>query len=117
MSNIVIFVGDKVADASVLVKIQRVTGRGLSDIRNAIQHGTPIFEREIFDANYEEHASTIRAVIGCLEDASVPSRIYEIPEGETMKSCSFADKCQISAEVLRSILDQADVELGRQMGE
>jgi len=117
MSNIVIFVDGTAIAASTLLGLQRITGRGLAEIRTAIGKGKPIFQREIFDANYEEHASMIRKIVACLKDDSVRERIYEIPEGETMESCSFAEDCQIDTEVLKSILDQADLERDRQLGE
>ncbi len=117
MSKIVIFVDGTAAPANALMALQRATGRGLGELRTAIGRGDPIFEREIFDGDYEEHASVVRAVVRSLEDAAIPSRIYELPEGETMESCSFVDNCQISIEVLNNILDQADAELDRQLGE
>jgi hypothetical protein len=58
-----------------------------------------------------------RSIVGRVENASVLVRIYEIPECETMESCSYVDNCQISIEVLDNILNQADVELDRQLGE
>ena len=117
MSIVVIFVADSTMPAAAIVGLQRITGRGIAEIRNAIIQGEPIFEREIFDSDYEEHAAVIRGIVRQLQDASLPSRIYELPEGETMESCSFVDQCQISTEVLGNILDQADAELDRQLGE
>ena len=117
MSTIVIFVADPAMSATAIMRLQRITGRGIAEIRNAITQGEPIFEREIFDSDYEEHAAMIRGIVRHLQEASLPSKIYEIPEGETMESCSFVDECQISIEVLNNILDQADAELDRQLGE
>ena len=113
MSKIVIVVDLTAAPANALVALQRATGRGLGELRTAIGRGDPIFERQIFDGDYEEHASVVRS----LEDAAIPIRIYELPEGETMESCSFVDNSQISVEVLNNILDQADAELDRQLGQ
>jgi len=117
MSQILIFIDDATLAPDVLMSLQRTTGRGLSAIRDAVGHGKPIFEREIFDADYEAHAATIRAIVSCLTNTSIPSRIYELPEGETMETCAFVDKCLISTDVLENILSQADAELDRQLGE
>ena len=115
MSNIAILIDDHTVNASLLVRLQRISKRGIGDIRDAIQQGQPVFEQELFDANYEEHASLIRSVIGCLEESSAPCRVYELPEGETMESCPSVDRYRIDIETLRNILHSADTELHRQM--
>jgi hypothetical protein len=115
MSQIVIFVDDRAAAPTVLMNIQRATRHGLDKIRDAISHGKPIFEQEIFDASYDSHAATIRAIVACLENESVVFRIYEIPEGEKFAECAFVKNCQISSDVLKNILNQADAELDRQL--
>ncbi len=117
MSKIVIVVSGSAAPAHTMMALHRATGRGLSELRTTIGQGDPVFEQTILDGDYEEHATVIRAVVQSLLDASIPFQIYELPEGETMESCSFVDNCQISIEVLNNILDQADAELDRQLGE
>ncbi len=76
-----------------------------------------IVEREIFDENYDDHATLIRSVLAVLEDAELRHRIYELPEGSTMETCDFVDRCLVSTEVMRNILNQADTELDRQLNE
>lgn len=115
MSTIVITIEEPAVPPSALMELHRTTGRGLGDIRSAISRGEPIFEQEIFGANYEEHGSMIRAIVACLRNASVPCRIYELPEGHTMESCALVDNCRISVQVLTNILDQTDAELDRQI--
>jgi len=114
MSNIVIFIDDKSANASALMHLKNTTRRSLSEIRSAIENETPIIEREIFDESYDEHAAMLRRVIESIETHKLAHRIYEIPEGETLDSCDFVDNCAITIEVLNNILNNADAELDRQ---
>ncbi|MCG8651521.1 MAG: hypothetical protein MI861_16890 [Pirellulales bacterium] len=86
MSNVVIFVDGDSVPASELMKLQKATSRGLGEIRSAISAGTPIVEREIFEGNFEDHASLVREVLTVLEDGALKHRIYELPEGETMET-------------------------------
>jgi hypothetical protein len=111
MSNIIIFIEDRTVSPHALMQLHRATGRSLSEIKNLIALGKPLFESEIFNTDYEQHALSIRAVLDCLIDMYLSFRIYEIPEGETMESYSFVDQCRISVEVLRNILNEADQEL------
>ena len=115
MSNIVIFIDDKNANASALMQLKNATGRSLSEIRSAVENETPVVEREIFDEAYDEHAAMLRRVIESIETLELSHRIYEIPEGETMDSCDVVDNCAITIEVLNNILNNADAELDRQL--
>lgn len=58
----------------------------------------------------------LRRVLETIEVGGIQSRIYELPEGETMESCTFVDRCLISMDVMRHILIQADEEFARQSG-
>jgi len=113
MSTIAICIDESAVPPTTIIKLQRLTGHSLNDIRDRIRQRRPIFEREIFDAQYVEHASKIRAIVDCLDGASIPNRIYELPEGETMETHPHVSQCQIAIEVLKNILDQADLEADR----
>ena len=117
MSTIVILVDDSTVPFKVLINLQRITGRSLSELRLSITEGVPIFERELFDKNFEENAASIRAIVHCFDDHKIPIRTYELPENESMQSCLNVDSCEISKELLNNILAEADEELGRQLDE
>lgn len=117
MSNVVIYVDDTGVLPTGLIELQKATGRSLSDIRSSLTSGNPIFEHELFDSRYDDHAALIRNVLYVIETNNMKHRIYELPEGETMDSCAFVDRCLVSIEVMRNILNQADAELDRQLNE
>ena len=117
MSNIVIFMDKEANRAEVVLRLQKATQKSLSDIRSSLASNTPIVEVELFEGDYDSHAKMLRAVMACMDELSLGSRIYELPEGETMESCGFVDKCEITPTVLENILSEADAELDRQLGE
>ena len=116
MSNIVIYVDETGVPAELLIQLQQATGKSLRDIRSALASGTPVFEHTLFDSRYDDHAAVIRNVSTVLEANNAKHRIYEFPEGETIESCTFADRCLIGIDTMRNILNQADAELDRQLG-
>lgn len=116
MSNISIYVDEIGMPAELLIQLQQATGKSLNDIRSALALRTPIFEHALFDSRYDNHAALIRNVLTVLEANNAKHRIYEFPEGETIESCTFADRCLICIETMRNILNQADAELDRQLG-
>ena len=117
MSNIVIFLDQEANRPDVVLRLQKATQKSLSDIRSALTNNTPVVEVELFEGDYSSHAKMLRAVMSCMDEVSLGSRIYELPEGETMETCRFIDRCEITVTVLENILSQADAELDRQLGE
>jgi hypothetical protein len=116
MSNIVIYVDETSVSAELQIQLQQAMRKSLSDIRSALASGTPVFEQTLFDSRYDDHAAVIRNVLTVLEIKDAKHRIYEFPEGESIESCKFADRCLVGIETIRSILNQADAELDRQLG-
>ncbi|RCS44019.1 hypothetical protein DTL42_17970 [Bremerella cremea] len=117
MSNIVIFLDQEANRADVVLRLQKATQKSLSDIRSSLMNNAPVVEVELFEGDYDSHAKMLRAVMSCMLELSLGCRIYELPEGETMETCSFVDKCEITPTVLENILSEADAELDRQLGE
>ncbi|QDT78577.1 hypothetical protein Mal35_20260 [Gimesia maris] len=117
MSNIVIFLDQEANRADIVLRLQKVTQKSLSDIRSSLSNNTPVIEVELFKGDYDSHAKMLRAVMSCMDELSLGSRIYELPENETMETCAFVDKCEITPTVLENILSEADEELDRQFGE
>ena len=116
MSNIVILLDDRNPSASALMDLQKATGKGLAEIRAAITSNLPLLEQEVFNAAFDAHASQIRRVLDAIEAHDIQHRLYELPEGRGYGETAD-DRWLISMSTLRSILDQADAELDRQLGE
>lgn len=117
MSHIVIYLDKEANRADVVLRLQKVTQQSLSNIRTALANNAPIVEVELFEGDYDSHAAMLRGLLSCLDEMSLSSRIYEVPESEMMETCTFVDKCEISPSVLENILNEADAELDRQLGE
>ena len=116
MSHVVLYLNETANRPDVIHCLRRATHHSLGDVRQLLTNSQPIVEVDLFDGNYDAHAQTLRAVLGCIDEFSLWNKIYELPEGSSMSTCTFVDKCEISPNVLRNILDEADAELARQLG-
>lgn len=117
MSNIVIFLDKNASRADVVLRLQKATQKSLRDIRAALANNTPVVEVEIFAGDYDSNATMLRGVLACVDDLSLGVRIYELPEGGTMETYASVEKCRISPTILENILNEADAERDRQLGE
>ena len=117
MSNIVVYLSHDANRADAVHRLHKVTQKSLNDVRTSLVNNAPLLEVELFEGDYDSHARMLRELLACLDELSLGSRIYELPEGETMETCTFVEKCEISPSVLENILNEADAELDRQMGE
>ena len=115
MSRIVFILDDAANRADIVMRLQRLTGRGLNEIRNALTDSSPVVEIDLYEGDFDSHATLLRSVLNCINEFSLRSKIYELPEGQTMKTCSFVDKCEISSEVLLNILRSDEEERDRQL--
>jgi len=75
--------------------LRPVTGQSIAEIRKAIDEGSPLFQQELFFNNHDEIADRLRRILANFDDAAVACDVYE-------------DEHQISATVLRNILDARD---------
>ncbi len=73
---------------------------------------SPIVELELYDGDFEAHTILLRSVVACIEEFALKSRIYELPEGTTLQTCDFANKCQIEPSILLNILRSDESERG-----
>ena len=117
MSQIVIFLDDGANQPDVLIRLQQLTGRSLNDIRKALTTDSPVVEMELYEGDFDSHAAMLRSILNCIVEFSLRSKIYELPEGETMQKYSFGDKCEISSEVLLNILQADEEDRDRRLSE
>ncbi|QDU80464.1 hypothetical protein Pla110_21940 [Polystyrenella longa] len=117
MSRIVVYLEQQAQRADVVFRLHKVTQKSLEELRTSLATNAPVIELDLFNSDYDFNAGLLRKVMATLGELSIDSRIYELPEGETIDTCTFLDKCQISTEVLANILNEADAEFDRQQGE
>lgn len=58
----------------------------------------------------------MRGVLEIISEEQVPARFYEIPYGEHYTSYKHLEKCEVTADLVSSILDVAGEEFERQRG-
>lgn len=104
MSHIVVFVDRKGLEPEPLTDLQKTLKKPSKQLRQAIEAESPVIELELFDDDYEDHVKMLKRFLKVLAKHKLKSRIYELPEGQTMKTCKFADKCKITPKVLSNIL-------------
>lgn len=104
MSHIVVYLDSKALEPNVLTDLQKATKKRPAELQQLIESEAPIVELELFDDDYEEHVKMLKRLVKVLTTHKLKNRIYELPEGETMKSCTFVDKCKITPKVLSNII-------------
>jgi len=95
--------------SSVIFKLYKLLALSVSDVKNRVVSGVPIFDDELFDNGYEEKSTILRKLIKITEDESINIDIIESPE----RDCDPKYKMMINKEILRNILDSADSEISR----
>jgi len=81
---------------------------GISDIRERIRKGMPIFEYPLFYNDHDEKAREIRDLIASIASLNSRLRVYELDDDETFETCSNTLSCEISPEILINMLDEHD---------
>lgn len=104
MSIIAVLVCQEDLQPEALLSLKRVLNLPLAQIANATKSGTPIFEREIFDGDFDSHAEVLQALLRTIEKFGLSHKIFELPEASTYKGYERVDACQIDARILRNIL-------------
>jgi hypothetical protein len=104
MSKIVITEARERADAAVIHTLRQATRLSISEVQARMRSGKPICEATLFMNDHEEKARQIRDLISAHAEGRLNLRFYELLPDEEFASCS-PEQCEISAQVLRSILD------------
>lgn len=118
MSNMVVIISTKEKlNVTVLGKLHKLLGGSLVGLRSAIMKGNPIVEMELFDGEYDQKASLLRALIALIRDNGVETEVYELSSGQTFTFASSRERQEslISLDVLENILKCSDEELDRQL--
>ena len=111
MSNIVIVLKQETVEASVLMDLHKLLGRSLSEIKNDIANGMPIFEREIFDHQQFETAELLGRLIDLIRRRELDVRVFELVYGEVYATSDYLPQSLITLDILENILNAADDEL------
>ena len=103
--NIAIILETAEVPAQALMQLQGMTGRRLHELRATIVQGKPLYEEKILLGDVDENVALLRKFLAELKDLSLPIRVYDLLEDETMESCSRPEENEISLEVLRNGLN------------
>ncbi|MCX2889223.1 hypothetical protein OO258_13345 [Pseudomonas sp. DCB_BI] len=115
MSVIAIIIEGAGVSASTLVKLHRVLGVPLLQLKSAVLAHEPVLELEIFDGGYQERAKLIRSVCAVLNTEKVNTSYYEIPSGQQYAGDSQLSLWKIDSNLVGGILSAADDEVERQL--
>lgn len=115
MSVIAIVIEGTGVSASALMKLHRVIGIPLLQLKSAVLAHEPILELEIFDGDYQERARLIRSVSAVLNTEKVDASYYEIPYGQQYAGNSQLSLWKIDSNLVEGILSAADYEVERQL--
>lgn len=91
MSRITITTETRTPSPKLVAVVRTVTGESIAETQSSIVEGRPVFDREIFDNHWKEHAEAIRDLLDSFARLNVLSEIHE-------------DGHPISEEILSGIL-------------
>ncbi|MEW4950643.1 hypothetical protein [Pseudomonas asiatica] len=114
MSVIAIVMEGAGVSASALMKLHRVLGVPLLQLKSTILAHEPVLELEIFDGDYHDHAKKIRSVCAVLTAEKVDASYYEIPYGQQYVGNPKLSIWKIDSSLVEGILSAADDEVERQ---
>jgi hypothetical protein len=112
----VVFVDGSI-DSTSLMNVERLTNLGLGEIRQKISAEQPLAEYPLFHNDHEEVARALRGLISTFLARSINARFFEVGEEENILEMDNRNLFQVPPETVLNILDSADRELERQMGE
>lgn len=115
MTVIATIIDAREAPPSVLMKLHRIIGAPLQQLKSAVLARRPIVELEIFDGDYQERAALIRAVIATLSEGGIVASYYEIPYGQQYSGNVQLSRWKIDSNLVEGILSAADKEVERQL--
>lgn len=111
MSVIAIVLGRESYSSANAVKLHRALGISLQGIKGRWVNGDPIFEQEIFEVDYQQHAVLIRAILKIIDEEKLTAEFYEVPYGECYAGNTKLDTWRIDAALVEGILSAADEEI------
>lgn len=114
--SVIVIVLKKDSYSSVrAVKLHRLLGVSLQDVKEMWVNESPIFEEEIFEGDYQQHAALIRSILTFIDEEKLAAEFYEIPYGEKYAGNKKLDTWQINAALVERVLSAADEEVERQL--
>jgi hypothetical protein len=113
MSRIIFFIDS--TDNKLLISLHNVLKRPLAQVKQTIDSGLPVIDVELFDSEYMDKAAVLRKLLEELDNRGMQYKIFEVPEGNETAISACTPERRITADVLRNILRESDLELERQM--
>src|SRR5262245_30372938 len=115
MSKIVVKVEGVTRLGDVMPAIRKITGLGISDVKQRIESGRPLIEYALFYNDHDEIARRLRELMTELPQHGAGLRLLELDEGEEFEALPNASVYEISSDDLENILSLHERELERQM--
>ena len=110
MSTVAILIREPEPSAELLVTLQRLTGRSLQDLRQAIATREPVYQASLLFNDQEERAAELRRLVDALSGLESRAEAYHLEEHETLAECAPGcgyglDTCWINPKGLEAPAD------------
>jgi hypothetical protein len=115
MSKIVVKVENVTRLVDIMPAIRKITGLGISEVRQCIESGQPLVEFLLYYNDHDEIARRLRGLMTALPQLGARLRLFEIDEGEEFGALPNASAYEISSDVLKNILLLHERELERRL--
>lgn len=114
MSKIVIEVSDYKDLTGTISVIQKITKKGISEIKNNITAHRPVYEGALFYNDHDEVADKLIALVRDLAKINTQVAVYELDEDDDASDLSKYEDSLISPMIMLNIIQKHDDEIERQ---
>lgn len=108
MSKIAVRVEDITDKTAVLSKLRHITGLGLGDLNQRLYAPVALVEYELFNNDHEEVAARLDQLMTEIPPTGATLRLYELPPEATFETYDNVATHEITVEILRNILQEAE---------
>lgn len=113
MSRIVVRIDGFADKTKVIAQLRRITNLGVGELNRRLTQGEVIVEYCLFNNDHDEVAGRLRRLVGDLPAAGATLRLFELPPDQPFDVDNNVHLHEITAEILRNILEEAERERGK----
>jgi len=84
-------------------RLHQLLKRSIAEIKSSVKLGSPIFNEELFDNNYEEKNRLLRKLLAIAHEENIHLELFE-----ALSSLDWNDGMRISEEILVNIIHPKD---------
>ena len=105
-TKIAITAGDTKNVSAAAMRLHRITGDSVGEIKARLQSGAPVVERLLFKRDHDEVVHVLRQAMAELPGDGAQVRVFELGADERLQDIPDRSHVEISPEVFETILQE-----------